>query len=237
MNIAIVDDNAADLVAARDFIREHIAQNFPDAPCSVDTFDQATDFLNVFKPGSYDLLVLDIFMKPLNGIELAQIIRERDPDTAITFLTNSDDHIMEGYSVFAVGYFLKPLTKNAAQFAKTFAHIFPPRDKLLTVRAGGMSFSVPYKKIRYVDIDSRHNVCIHIPDKKISTANHYEDICEILSDDARFLECYHRLIVNMDFIRLMEGEDFILTDGTRIPISKRKNRAAKQKYLSYLIER
>ena len=209
MIIAIVDDQIADLQDAASFIRKYIAEKFSETAQSVriETFSNPKEFLSDFVPGSYDLLLLDIFMKPLNGIQVAQSVRESDRDVAIIFLTSSEDYILEGYKVFAVGYFLKPLVDNADQFDKIFYYIFPKlcdNQKRLIVRAGGVEVVVPHKNIRYVDIEDKHHVCIHLPDKKISTTTSYEEIAGALESDSRFVECYHRVIVNMDFIRRME---------------------------------
>ena len=127
MRIALVDDRVADLNDAENFLNEHFERKVLGMADSVqiDSFALVEDFLRAFVPGKYDLFILDIFMKPLNGIQVAQIIRNRDRDAFIIFLTNSAEYILEGYKVFAVGYFLKPLSKNVEQFDKTFEYIFP----------------------------------------------------------------------------------------------------------------
>ncbi len=240
MLIAIVDDQIADLRVAATFIKKYIAKNFSETAQSVhiETFSNPEEFLRDFVPNSYDLLILDIFMKPLNGIQVAQSVRESDRDVAIIFLTSSEDYILEGYKVFAVGYFLKPLVDNADQFDKIFYYIFPKlcdNQKRLIVRAGGVEVVVPHKNIHYVDIADKHHVCIHLSDKKISTTTTYEEIASALESDSRFVECYHRVIVNMDFIRRMESDNFVLVDGDSVPISKRKSKSAKLKYMAHLI--
>ena len=110
MNIAIVDDLSDDLLAAKAFLTNYLAKNFAEVAPSVkiQSFSNPEDFLRVFKPESFDLIILDIFMKPLNGIQVAQIVRDQD----------RDDFIPEGYEVFAVGYFLKPLSENLKQSPK-----------------------------------------------------------------------------------------------------------------------
>lgn len=114
MNIAIVDDLSDDLRAAKTFLSNYLAKNFAEVAPSVQiqTFSNPEDFLSDFAPEKFDLIILDIFMKPLNGIQVAQIVRNQDRDVSIIFLTTSEDFILEGYKVFAVGYFLKPLSEN-----------------------------------------------------------------------------------------------------------------------------
>lgn len=241
MNIAIVDDQVSDLQATRDFLKMYIAEKFPQVLpiIRIDAFNNVEKFLRTFEQNQYDLLIFDIFMKPINGIHAAQIVRSRDKKVSIIFVTNSEDYILDGYSVFAVGYFLKPLAENAEQFSKTFTYIFPKildNQKKLSVPIKGVDIFVPFKSICYIDIDNRHHLNIHLQEKTFLTAMTYEKCFDALKDDPRFLECYHRIIVNMDFIKLMDSEDFILQDGRKVPISQRKSKFAKLKYMSYLMQ-
>lgn len=239
MKIAIVDDERDELAAAETYLREYLRENFSeDEPdIQIETFTCARDLLKIFKPGMYRLVILDIRMPEINGIQAAQVIRARgDNEVNIVFLTGSDDYTLNGYRVFAVGYFMKPITNHAAEFAKTFEHIFPKlckKNPELALNVDGSEISVPYQNIFYVDIEDGHKLCVHLADKKIVTANSYADVAEILLRDERFLECYHRIIINMDYVKLMKEDDFILINDVLIPISKRKKKEVKVKYIRY----
>lgn len=104
MKIALLDDQIADLNHAESFIKKYLAENFFEVTDSIqlDTFLNPQDFLNAFESQKFDLFILDIFMKHLNGIQVAQVVRKRDKYSAIIFLTSSEDFILEGYKVFAV---------------------------------------------------------------------------------------------------------------------------------------
>ena len=133
MNIAVVDDLADDLLAAKTFLTNYLEKNFAEvlANVQIKTFSDPEDFLSDFKPEKFDLVILDIIMKPLNGIQVAQIVRNQDKEVSIIFLTTSDDFILEGYKVFAVGYFLKPLSENLDQFIKKSCLFASARAKFL----------------------------------------------------------------------------------------------------------
>ena len=243
MKIALVDDQIGDLNHAENFLRKYLDKNFAQVAASIEleTFLNAQDMLKNFEPQKYDLIMLDIFMKPINGIQVAEIVRKRDKDAAIIFLTNSEDFILEGYKVFAVGYFLKPLAENAEQFAKTFAYVLQKimaNQKNLSVKlkGSGMDVAIPYKNIKFIDIDWHHHVCIHLSDKKLYPNAAYEKIRDELQRDERFIECYHRILVNMNFIRYMDGDDFVLSDETKIPISQRKSKDSKLRYMNHLLK-
>lgn len=240
MNIAIVDDEKVELNAAESYIKEYLHENWSELEdeVSIRTFTCAKDFFDEFRPGFFELVILDIYMDDFDGMQVAQVIRARGDDEAnIVFLTSSDNFVFNGYRVFAVGYFIKPLVSHAREFAKTFEHIFHKiKDKVpeLQLTADGATFSVPLRNVLYVDIDYRHRLCVQLADgKKFVTVDKYADLAKVLLADERFLECYHRIIINMDYVKSMEHDDFILMDGTSIPISQRKRREVKISYMRY----
>ena len=239
MNIAIVDDERIELETAKYYVRKYLRGHYPqeEPTVNIDTFTCAEDLLKGYKPGAYQLVILDICMPEMDGLQAAQMIRARgDNEVQIVFLTGNDDYILNGYRVFAVGYFIKPITNHADEFAKTFEHIFPKlcrKTPEIIFNVDGEEVSVPYRNIFYVDIEEHHKLCVHLTDGKILTDNSYVEVWEILSKDERFLECYHRIIVNMDYIKLMKSDDFVLLDGTLIPISQRKKKDVKVKYMRY----
>ena len=242
MNIAIVDDEQIELEAAENYLRNYLTENWSELNFVIQIFSSAEDFLNAFKPGLFRLVILDIRMPEIDGLQLAQIIRARgDDDANIVFLTGSDDFILNGYRVFAVGYFVKPITNHAEDFAKTFEHVFRTireKNPEIILNVAGAEVPVPLRNIFYVDIDYRHRLCVYLADgKKFVTANNYSEVQPALLADERFLECYHRIIVNMDYIKSMEPDDFILADGTSIPISQRKKKEVKVKFIRYFARR
>lgn len=242
MNIAIVDDEKIELEAAETYLKNFLQENWSEFNFSIETFSSAEDFLKVFKPGLFQLVVLDISMPEIDGMQLAQIIRTRgDQDANIVFLTGNDNFILNGYRVFAVGYFIKPISEHADDFAKTFEHIFRKiheKNPEVVLTVEGAEIPVPLRNILYVDIDYRHRLCVYFADgKKFVTANSYSELQPVLLADERFLECYHRIIVNMDYIKTMEPDDFILMDGSSLPISQRKKKEVKVKFMRYFARR
>lgn len=240
MNIAIVDDETNALQATERYLRDFVEKNYPELfpEIEIQTFSESNNFLNVFKPGLFQLVILDIMMGEINGLQIAQIIRTRgDDDVNIVFLTNNDNFVLNGYRVFAVGYFLKPISDHEEDFTNTFNYIFPKickKNSEIALNVDGSKISVTFRNIFYVDIDYRHRLCVYLADgKKFVTTNNYADLQPILLSDERFLECYHRIIINMDYVKSMERDNFIMLDGTSIPISQRKKKQVKVNFMHY----
>lgn len=242
MKIAVVDDSIEDLSAEIDYLTAYLSDRHKNLSVNlkISGFQNVADFLQSFEPGKFDIIFLDILMKELNGIQLAQKIRSRDRDCYIIFITNSLEFLIEGYSVFAAGYFLKPIDENKKNFEKTFEFILEKlkiNPELPVTVSRDFKLSVPYKDIFFVDINENHKVRISTKSQDLIVTMPYAQCQKILLGDKRFLECHYRIIVNMDYVQSMKDEDFILKNGAKIPISQRKRRESKFTYMNYLLHK
>jgi DNA-binding response OmpR family regulator len=81
----------------------------------VTTFNDPLKALSKFRPGLYDLLILDIRMPGMNGFQLYQKIRETDNKLKVCFLTAYDEYLGEFKATFPFleevrCYLKKPIT-------------------------------------------------------------------------------------------------------------------------------
>ncbi len=242
MRVAIVDDNPADLAAAIDYFTNFISKNHIELSYNmkVKSYNSPLEFIKIFALERFNLIILDIFMKDITGMQLAKFIREQDKDCSIIFLTNSDAFLMEGYQVFAAGYFIKPLKDHEEEFNRTFDYIYPKllegHQEICVPIIKSTEITIPYQNIYYVDINEKHRVQIHAKNQSFVTAMSYDDCQKWLLTDKRFLECHYRIIINMDYIVSMQDEDFILENGVKVPISHRRRKEAKWAYMQYLAQ-
>ena len=82
----------------------------------VDTFNDSQEALSNFKPGYYDLVILDVKMPKMDGFELYEKIKEKDDKVKICFLTASELYYEEfrkkEYSALDKNLFLKKPIDN-----------------------------------------------------------------------------------------------------------------------------
>lgn len=76
-----------------------------------------------------DLALLDVEMSGMTGIELAAVLKQRQPDAAVVFLTAYPKYAVDAFAVRASGYLLKPVTPEA--LAADVAHALSGRRKPL----------------------------------------------------------------------------------------------------------
>jgi DNA-binding response OmpR family regulator len=81
-------DDEPDMTTMLKMAPEHVGFN-------IDTFNDPVLALESFKPTRYDLVILDVMMQKMNGFELYDRLRKKDPDIKVCFLTASSDRIVK----------------------------------------------------------------------------------------------------------------------------------------------
>ena len=241
MYIAIVDDETRDREEAYTFLQYYLNSRFPhlNGQFHYETFTSAESFLQQFTPHRYAIVIMDIYMHEMNGMEAAEQLTARDPACKIVFLTTSMEHVLEGYMVHAAGYIVKPLAEHLPQFRQTIDYCLEQlhlEQASLPVTIENTAVAVPLADIYYLDCQNSRTVVLHLAQKTIKTSNTYQECLEYLQRYHEFLECYHRLMINMKKIDVMQEDTFLLKNGESIPISRRKKNEVKQAYLAYLTE-
>ena len=239
MDIAIVDDEAEVRRELEQVLRQYFAVHYPllVPALSFLKFSNAEDFMLLQPDHEFELIFLDIYMDELTGIDAARKLRRQGIDTPIIFLTTSVEHQLDGYSVFAAGYLMKPLSADLAALAHVLDHCLPAiaaRNQQLTVQDGVRQVRIPFSQIFYIDCNNTRTAVIHLAKEQLVTSNTYQECLEQMQDDARFMECYHHILVNMDCIDMADKDVFQLKNGELVPISRRKHHEVRQQYIHYL---
>ncbi len=130
--IAIAVDDEAFVLKA---LKKAVAAS-PDIT-SVTDFDNCTAALEWVQNNAVDIAFLDINMRGMGGLELAERILEYKPECKVIFCTGYSEYAVEAFRIHVSGYLMKPVSAEAVQ--KEIDHIKGLRDKkkLLTVRCFG----------------------------------------------------------------------------------------------------
>lgn len=107
LRIAVVDDDAAFQGQIKEFIERSLQKE--NEHFSVRCYRDGVSFLSEYQ-SDYDIIIIDIMMPFMNGIEVARKLREHDKNVLVMFITATADFAIRGYEVSAVDYILKPLS-------------------------------------------------------------------------------------------------------------------------------
>lgn len=132
-----------------------------EIPTQITCFTNGKDFLNAYRQSRYDLLLMDIYMDGMTGVEAATKIRKTDQILLIAFITTSTDHALESYRLDAIKYIEKPVNENAILELLRFALFKKEHTPRLPLKIGGQNRSLPFELILYVE-QKNHTLFVHL---------------------------------------------------------------------------
>lgn len=191
------------------------------------------------EPDYYDLILLDMEMPQMNGIELANKIRELTvSNLIITFLTSYPEYMQQSFSVQAFQYLLKPISyeefKN--EIIRTVDYIQKDdRNILVTDYDTGIETVLQLKKIVAIEKQKGNAVMeICLENTEINAKGNISDYEDILLEN-NFIRVSRNSIINMRYIYSFFGREIKMTNGKRIEMSRRKVRDIKERFTKYMV--
>ena len=229
IRIAIVDDDREDLAMLRDYIRRCF-QDDPGA-FTVTAFTDGEELLAQYD-SSFDILLLDVEMRRSNGIEVARAIRERDGETVLLFISRVAQYAVQGYSVDAMDYILKPVEFGSfeAKLRKAVNRVEAHRARTIQLAMDGDYRWLLSDEIRYVEVYG-HLLVYHTAEGDYRVPGSIGPVVRQLTP-YHFVQCTRFLLVNLKFVTGLEG-DTLLLGRDRLPVSRRRRRELVDALLLY----
>lgn len=186
--------------------------------CEMRTFPSAEAFLFAYEDdNAYDILLLDIEMKHITGVDLAKGIRKKDQTVQIIFITGYSEYISEGYEVAALHYLMKPVIQQKLfSVLDRAAEKIKQNEKCLNLPLSGEMVRVPLHEIKYLDVHQNYVTVHGKADYTVKrTLGEFEDLL-----DTRFTRVGRAMIVNLTYISRVTKTDVYLSDGTVLPLPR-----------------
>jgi len=229
MRVALVDDTPEEL----QFLSNIVNNELPQA--NVFTFPDGESFLSDWEKHSYDLILLDIYMDRLLGIDVARKVRETDDDVRIVFCTTSNEFASESYEVGANYYLQKPVSITSFQrMLKVIRLSDYELNQFITLPDGQ---KIVLRNITYTEYYN-HAIIIHSKKRAdIQTRMSQTDWETMLSEYNFLYSCSKGIVVNFHEVECQEGGMFILKNQATVPISRRKSKDALEAFAHFRFEK
>ncbi len=234
MNIALLDDEAHQLNTLKATISDVLADIGLEAD-KIDCYTNAESFFEDIELNRYDIIILDIYMHELNGIDVARKIREYDQEVAIAFCTSSNEYAAQSYEVDAKYYLQKPISKDkVSAMLKRINLNKIERNRSIRLPDG---FRIPLRHIIFEEYIN-HSVQFHIRGQKprIVRANQSE-IEGLLLHHKGFCVINKGCIVNFDQVKAIEANTFIMHNGEKVSIARRRFKEIEKAYTEFLFKK
>ena len=228
MRVAICDDDKESCARLRSLIKKQ------EPECEVACFDTGKHFLETRK--HFDILLLDIEMEEMSGIEVARILRINQEKTILIFVTARKEYAAEAFEVEAFSYLLKPVEPE--KFCRVFESAC--REARKTESAGGEKlffqtkarrFVVQKREILYVESHKR-KVEIHTLGENITIYATMKSMEELLGDG--FFRCHRGYLVNLAYVAEYGTGAVRLKNGENVYLAREKYSEFAKTYTKYL---
>ena len=230
LRIAIVEDEEIFARELEEYVRRYAAETFREV--KITHFSDGEEIAGNYR-GGFDLLLMDIQMKFMDGMTAAEKIRERDQEVQIIFITNRNDYAIRGYEVDALDYVLKPVSYYifARKLDRALAKIESRSGFALTINTKTGLRKIRTTDLYFVESDA-HNLIYHTLQGDFTARGRLLDVKETLGEE-RFVSCNRSFLVNLRHVSGIEG-DSLFVGGVRISISKPHRKEILARFSDYV---
>lgn len=186
----------------------------------------------------YDIILLDIQLPSMNGMDLARKIRERDESVPIIFITNMAQFAIKGYEVAASDFIVKPVSyfDFAMKFERVVKKIQKTDDVKITVSSGGSTRYISARDVYYVEV-MKHRLMYYTADGMYESNGSLVKTQGML-EPYDFVRCNNYCLVNLRYVFGVKGYTLTVLTGSpdkkaEIVISQPRKKEFMQKLNDY----
>lgn len=242
--IAICDDEQIELNKTAKMLGDYKTKRFSGSHTGsdfmVECFINAKQLLSRIKEDDYspDLILMDIYMQGMTGIEAARTLREMENKSKIVFLTSSREHALDAFRVNATQYLTKPVSEEA---------LYMLLDSLLTQNA--------YEQRKYVVLQADKKICrvavqdiVYCEAQKKNQNIYLADgtqlrlhmsmagLEELLSGFSEIVRAGNSYIINLRHIESLNGQELRMDTDRTLYVPRASYQSLRAQYFNYYTE-
>lgn len=180
-----------------------------------------------------DILLLDIQMGQINGMDTARKIREVDNKMEIIFITSLIDYVQDGYEVRAYRYLLKPIElEELKKHVLTCIKEIENKNNYILIKNKSNTYKIHSNEIKYIEVQKK-NMLIHTINKTFDVRYSLEKIEKDLKL-GKFVRCHKSFLINLSYVENIKLNTAILESGEEVPVSRYRYKDVKEKFLKFL---
>lgn len=198
----------------------------------VDVFDSAEQMLKEMSADT-DILLLDIKMGDMTGIEAARVLRKSNDDLCIIFITSMTEYALEGYEVHAFGFIKKPvsyfpLERNITEAIKRLSVL-----KNDTVAVSGKNGTLTLRSSEIIYFEAyHHDVSIVTTQGRLESSKTLSELEETFSERG-FFRTHKSYLANMRHIKSIDSNSLTMSDGSVVLLSKHRKKLFMEQFIRF----
>jgi DNA-binding LytR/AlgR family response regulator len=235
LNIAICDDNKECLLNVTDLLNIYINIQRGKKAIKYSVFHNALDLIAAIESGQqYDLVLLDIIMPFMTGMDAAKEIRVFNQDVKIIFFTSSNEFAVESYSVGAYYYAIKPIGKETLFIIldRVVSEMETQINTSLLVKSTTGLTRIYMHRLEFAEVNGR-TILYHLVDGSVIEATGSMTELEKLLTDICFMKPHRSYIINMKHINTLLQKEIQMQSLAVVPMSKANYSDIKSAYIKF----
>lgn len=184
-------------------------------------FHDGDSLLESHTSNPFDIILLDVIMPLLNGIETAAEIRKFDRIVKIVFLTSSAEYAVDSYTVRANNYLLKPVTQEKLfRCLNELSAEIQDKARSITVSSASAAHRIELRNIEYIEAHGKKVLLVLADGSTIESNNPFYYFQDKLLLEDGFFKCHRSYIINIYRIVTYTQKEIRMQSGFRIPIAR-----------------
>ena len=229
--IALCDGYARD----REMVRSEAAAvlSAMGFACVFSIFDSGEALLAAMCTEKFDLVLLEIEMPGMDGIETGKRIRIRGSTVLLAYVSNREDRVFDVFQVQPIGFVRKNrMRRDMLQLAKQYqCAAFKSQDLQLELETRSGKVRMDTEKIRYVEGLGNYQL-VHLAEEAAPLEIKMTmDRLEAVLESCGFLRIHRGYLVNPDYVVRITYDFAFLADGLRLPVGQSRARLVRQQYM------
>lgn len=219
IRVAVCDDFQDVVVQVKEYLLEYQQQR--NQKLEIKSFSNAEDLWAYLKNSHCDLIILDIELVEMNGVELGHLIRTelKDNIVKIVYISAMNCYDRQLFEVQPLNFLQKPIDKEKLfKMVDLTVELLSNKDRIFVFENKQGTFRMKFNNILYFESYDHYF-------KIVTVSGNYEfksTLAEIMEQisDSRFIQVHRSYIINYDNTSHIKYEEITMSNGDMIPIGR-----------------
>lgn len=202
----------------------------------LDKFDSGEELVQAYEAEErYSIILLDMHMNELDGIQTAEIIRKWDKNCLMIIITSIVEYAVLGYSIDAYDFILKPVNKEefVKKISKAIREIQVIMNKTYAIQTRDTTIALRLSNIIYIE-SRKKRVIVHTSEESFVNNQSINIVENELTDDG-FIRISRFYLVNVNHIKEINVKTLTLTSELELNYSDKYRNAIKKEYMKFMM--
>ncbi len=227
IRIAVCDDFRDTVTQVNEFLSEY--QLLRERKLDIKSFFNAEDLWEYLRKNRCDLIILDIELVKMSGVELGHLIRTelKDNIIKIVYISAKNCYDRQLFDVQPLNFLQKPIDKEKLfKMVDLTAELLSSRERIFVFESKQGTFRIKFNDILYFE-SFDHNFKIVTKSGDYEFKSTMAEITEQISE-TRFIQVHRSYIINYDNTSHIKYEEITMLNGDVIPIGRDRRKEIRE---------